>query len=60
MRTGDPINLFTQLTGLICSLGRIAENLWWSRDAAAGMLFTHLSRRMVKENINKFYKPAIS
>ncbi len=45
-------NEFSNLPDRISGLGRLAENLWWSWNPAARMLFKSLDRQAWKESIH--------
>jgi starch phosphorylase len=45
-------NEFPHLPGRIAGLGKLADNLWWSWNPAARMLFKSLDRQAWKESIH--------
>jgi starch phosphorylase len=45
-------NMFTHLPQRISGLGALAENLWWSWNPAARMLFKALDRQAWKESVH--------
>jgi starch phosphorylase len=48
----DPQNMFPHLPQHINGLGVLAENLWWSWNPAARMLFKTLDRQAWKESVH--------
>jgi starch phosphorylase len=48
----EPQNMFPNLPQRISGLGELAENLWWSWNPAARMLFKTLDRQAWKESVH--------